>query len=264
MQGSSPWSPISLNQSHISVSLSFTHCSHPRHLGNFVKFGLPHTVSRALSFSPDTQHQTCFQSFRTFQIRWHSAHLLGAEIQAVGPSSCRMPAPHAHPEILAPARLCGDKREDPRLLPTFAECPGDELKESLGEFHQAQLASLGAAAHGDSVGWEGQAMLAVPREEGEGAPELAACSGRPWSFLHWGHRSCTASSQPQAGHNAGSPHTAPPLTAVVHAVCQPRGETLGSFARARGGVSSEAGKGQGVKGSSRARRRLEEQELRVC
>lgn len=46
-------------------------------------------------------------------------------------------------------------------LPTFAEGPGDEFKDGLGEFHEPKSASFGAAAHSG----RGEASFAVSTQK---------------------------------------------------------------------------------------------------
>lgn len=64
-------------------------------------------------------------------------------------------------------------------LYTFAEGPSDELKDGLGKFHEPELASFGAAAHGGG----GEPGSAVSTQKGQLPPcapqELGACLGEP-------------------------------------------------------------------------------------
>lgn len=63
-------------------------------------------------------------------------------------------------------------------LPTFAEGPGDELKDGLGKFHEPKLASFGAATH-DGGGKVGSAVSAQKEKRPPCvALELGACLGK--------------------------------------------------------------------------------------
>lgn len=64
-------------------------------------------------------------------------------------------------------------------LPTFAEGPGDELKDGLGKFHEPKLASFGAATH-DGGGKVGSAVSAQKEKRPPCvALELGARLGKP-------------------------------------------------------------------------------------
>lgn len=66
-----------------------------------------------------------------------------------------------HPD--GPDHIKTVKRVKARL-PTFAEGPGDELKDGLGKFHEAKLAAFRAAAHGG----RGQAGSALDADAQKG------------------------------------------------------------------------------------------------